>query len=441
MLTDTIKINTIRSLSKGWDIQKEPGIIDKKKKEIEKESNVIGLLGGSYKGKSFLLRELLKTNKKDFPQIEQDITSGKILNAHYITFKNTTNDYSRQSSSLYETILEPSFKTLSTIDVSNMTKEEVDKINCDEFQVQSLIENFIIEHSTILIYIMEYPTLHELRVMNKIKQSISKETKFIIIHNLKSLTKRKEVYQYIKTFKETQSNIVIMNMSFLLRDNQNTIELFCIQHFKNFKIVHLFMGNNNENQMNQGSLYYLSNLINFSLNKKKFAFIEEFENYLKLNLAQYIEKFDVNKIKIENDKIVIKEPKTIEPKYNFELLNEFKFDIIYPNYAYKYDNNKLIITIESGFESSISSIDISTELNTYIICIMGKKECADNLKKEIAYHSNIEFGDFIMNLSLPMSKGLLASIPSKDSVETDSKNGILTIKFDLIAKKQLTCNL
>ena len=72
---------------------------------------------------------------------------------------------------------------------------------------------------------------------------------------------------------------------------------------------------------------------------------------------------------------------------------------------------------------------------------MGKKECADNLKKEIAYHSNIEFGDFIMNLSLPMSKGLLASIPSKDSVETDSKNGILTIKFDLIAKKQLTCTL
>ena len=201
------------------------------------------------------------------------------------------------------------------------------------------------------------------------------------------------------------------------------------------------MGNNNGNQMNQGSLNYLSNLINFSLNKKKFAFIEEFENYLKLNLARYIEKFDVNKIKIENDKIVIKEPKTIEPKYNFELLNEFKFDIIYPNYAYKYDNNKLIITIESGFESSISSIDISTELNTYIICIMGKKECADNLKKEIAYHSNIEFGDFIMNLSLPMSKGLLASIPSKDSVETDSKNGILTIKFDLIAKKQLTCTL
>ena len=40
-----------------------------------------------------------------------------------------------------------------------------------------------------------------------------------------------------------------------------------------------------------------------------------------------------------------------------------------------------------------------------------------------------------------MSKGLLASIPSKDSVETDSKNGILTIKFDLIAKKQLTCTL
>ena len=441
MLTETIEINLISSLSKGWKINQDPNIVEKTKTEIEKQSNIIGLLGESYKGKSFLLRKLIETNKKDSQQIGIDTTLGKKLNAHYINFKNTNNE-NRQSSSLYETFLEPSFKASITIEESNKTKEVVDKYNCDEFQVQSFIENFIIEHSTILIYIMELPTLHDLRMINKIKKSISKETKFVIIHNLKSLEAKEEVYQYIKNFKEKQTDIVLMNLSYLLEDNRDTIELYCIEHFKNLNIVHLFIGNNNKgNQMNQGSLNYLSNLINFSLNKKKFAFIDTFIKYLSLNLAQYIEKSDANKNEIvynKNNENVIKVTGTIEPKYNYEILNEFKFDVIYPKYAYKYDNDKLIITIESGFDSSISSIDISTELNTYVICIMGKKNYTDNLNKEIPYQSNIEFGDFIVNVSLPMSKGLLKSIHQKE-IPSDSKDGILSIEFDLLSSNKLAC--
>ena len=284
---------------------------------------------------------------------------------------------------------------------------------------------------------MELPTLHDLRMINKIKKSISKETKFVIMHNLKSLDTKEEVYQYIKNFKEKQSDIVFMNLSYLLEENKDTIELYCIEHFKNLNIVHLFIGNNNkENQMNQGSLNYLSNLINFSLNKKKFAFIDTFIKYLDLNLAQYIENSD--KIKIENNKNVIKITDEIKPKYNYEILNEFKFDVIYPKYAYKYENDKLIITIESGFDSSISSIDISTELNTYIICIIGKKNYTDNLNKEIPYQSNIEFGDFIVNVSLPMSKGLLKSIHQKE-ILSDGKDGILSIEFDLLSSNKLAC--
>ena len=52
MLTETIEINLIRSLSLGWKINQKPNIVEKTRTEIEKQSNIIGLLGESYKGKS-----------------------------------------------------------------------------------------------------------------------------------------------------------------------------------------------------------------------------------------------------------------------------------------------------------------------------------------------------------------------------------------------------
>lgn len=420
---ETITIGLLKDLSeKGWKYTKTL------KNDVKDELHIIGILGGDRKGKSFLLQKL-KINQN----IEQNNQS---FTAYYRSLLN-------EKDKLSEVFLKSPGKKLYEVDSKEKKTEDIEVINCEDNEAKKLVEDFIIDNSSIIIYMMGVETLHDLRTINRIKNKLQRKqtTKLILIHNFPDFT-IDEIYNFMYNnhyFDDNNTNRQLMNFNcfrttledqkkkYIEDQKKKYIELYSLEKIvfnehNSSTITHLFFGKD-ENSINQLNINFLFNLLCFSLEKERFNFRDNFCKYLEKNYEKY---FDLpnEPTKIESNEDTIKIVSQLKSHYHYETINEFKLDVIYPNYSYYYTKKEFILEIVSGFESIVTKTNLQIELDNYVLSVEGTKK----VEPENPFEGNIEKGNFFLNLYLPIQNGLFTS----KKANITYNDGIITLTFNLL---------
>ena len=416
--SETITIGLLKDLSeKGWKYTKTF------ETDVKDELHIIGVLGGDRKGKSFLLQKL---------NINQNIEqNNQSFTAYYHSLL-------REDSKLSEVFLKSPGKKLYEVDSKEKKTEDIEVINCEDNEAKKLVEDFIIDNSSIIIYMMGVETLHDLRTINRIKNKLQQKqtTKLILIHNFPDFT-IDEIYSFMYNnhyFDDNNTNRQLMNFNCFrttLKDQKKEyIELYSLEKIvfnehNSSTITHLFFGKD-ENSINQLNINFLFNLLCFSLEKERFNLRDNFCKYLEKNYEKY---FDLPHIqykpkKIESNANTIKIDSQLKSHYHYETINEFKLDVIYPNYSYYYTKEEFILEIVSGFESNVTKTNLQIELDSYVLSVEGTKK----VEPENPLEGNIEKGNFFLNLYLPIQNGIFTS----KKANLTNNDGIITLKFYLL---------
>lgn len=158
--------------TKGW-----PFSISK---TYPKESITCGLLGGFHQGKTFILSQLCTLNCKS-NSFEQHSRS--------LSFK-----YDGNNSVMYIDTKG------SNLPYGCGNKKGRSEIFNDEYNLfkckEQFIENYVLNESQVVIYLMGYASQFQIDKLNKIKRNLN--TSMIVIHNLYMLSTKKEVDNYYR---------------------------------------------------------------------------------------------------------------------------------------------------------------------------------------------------------------------------------------------------
>ena len=285
---------------------------------------------------------------------------------------------------------------------------------------------------------MGVETLHDLRTINRIKNKLQQKqtTKLILIHNFPDFT-IDEIYNFMYNnhyFDDNNTNRQLMNFNCfrttLKYQEKKYIELYSLEKIvfnehNSSTITHLFFGKD-ENSINQLNINFLFNLLGFSLEKERFNFRDNFCKYLEKNYEKYFDlpnKENIPNI-IESNADTIKINSQLKSHYHYETINEFKLDVIYPNYSYYYTKEEFILEIVSGFESNVTKTNLQIELDSYVLSVEGTKK----VEPENPLEGNIEKGNFFLNLYLPIQNGIFTS----KKANITNNDGIITLKFYLL---------
>ena len=158
---------------------------------------VIGVIGNTNSGKSFLISKLTNSNISSGTNIENDGLCIKYLNKDENTDLN------------YDYIFIDSKGSNQPI-LENINKSK------DIIATNIFLQNFTILYCNILLLVIDYLSISEQKFINKIKSNIkllSDKKKLFIIHNLKKYRKIEEVKNYI-------NNILLKSFSFKLKRNE-----------------------------------------------------------------------------------------------------------------------------------------------------------------------------------------------------------------------------
>ena len=267
-----INLNSLYSISSG-NISSDYGInIEKSEKGKEiyedyknKHSSIIGMLGYSNVGKSFLLS--LLTNKK--------IPDGYAVQTKGISIKypesETTNFIILDSEGSEMPITETAYLKKSEEEIKDAKKyyETLKLAVLDKKATEIFIQKFLLEYCNILIVVVGAMALRDQKYLNILKKERGIETIFVC-HNLKDCIKKEQVLQYIEeTFKKdiflNCEERIITNLD--EKNDNHYIHYYyeTINHpdYQTTQIIHVFLANNNESVENTAKSYFNENAIKF----------------------------------------------------------------------------------------------------------------------------------------------------------------------------------
>ena len=436
-----IKINLLNELINGWDIkygnEGKNKYIDMKNKDIL----LIGLIGLKNKGKSFILSKLLKENeyeKEENDELYLKYNSQKNLISAFIDTPGLC-----RSLKIYENEKYNNDKYIKELEAYNI-------------QTDNFIINFILKKSNFVICVVGFLDYNEQKLLKKLKSKdeeykieFKELKKLFIIHNLKELSTKNEISNYI-------NNILLKSLTFELNEKegnlaQNTLNSnnnntkYFIEKNKNkeLEIYHLIMAKDNTeagNYYNESTITFIIQQYNSFHSFIKFDLIKEIKEDIKLIskniLNKPIDSLDdfestENKIKLKN-------------KYEFcnDLDNNINSDFSYltlrPKYSYyKVNNNtQLLIIIEMAGEIVDQKFVCSKSPKNgyYIMTFSGRKvinlpENLDDNKKKGLFSSNIEGGFFSEEIKIDIDNFQLKS--TKYTKKEEGK-GIYKYYFELV---------
>ena len=431
-----ININSIKQVNQGWDIKMNERGKLRFEEYKNKQALVIGMIGNSNKGKSFLLS---KISKIDLPNGTNIRTEG--LSIKYPDLKKYKN---RKIVLLDSEGLESPFLFQYYEKRNEVTDEKLKEKAKDKLVTEYFLQNFIMDSSDIIIAVVGLLTFQEQKFLNKIKSQISKlnyKKTLFVIHNLMTLTTVDQVKNYI-------NNTLMNSATFDLEKTTKitTKKLSCekVEYFfeKNFKIriIHLIFANEGSEAgkfYNNFALEFIENSFQEIINIKPFDVIENLKerfiglskiimennkNYSLISKNDFINDYRI----IKERKIRLKEKRDIILKryYIDELgFSDLRSNGFKPCYSYFLKNDKLILKLEVPGNINISTDYIIGE-NKNIIEVKGKK---NNDKEPIFLKDNIyndrEFGEF--SIDIPIKLYLDSTIKP----EINFKNGICSIEY------------
>ena len=395
-----VNINSLISIKNGWQIKFSHYYLKNMNILKNKKFGVIGLIGNSNKGKSFILSKLVGSK----------ISPGTTINTEGLCFKYL--DTNQNLNHLNQAYI--------ILDAKGLNEPILENINnyYDTTARNLFLQNFIIFYSDILLLVVDYLTFSEQKLINQVKNNIKRGNKFkklIIIHNLKT-------YRTIKDIKYYINNVLLKSFSFNLRKNEKVTskkvniikgEYFTESLEKYINIFHLIFAAENSEAGN----YYNSFAKNFILthfnNIADFSEFDVFENIKsnfslqsKIYFEQIIKKEDFLSTKeIINRKLFsLIKPKEIKIKCN--LFEDLGLQVLEENY---FEPKYSIVKTKKDFEIKIElpgNIKVDIYRPKYInnitsINIVGHKYRDKDPKEE---NNNIidirNYGKFHLKINL-----------------------------------------
>ena len=433
-----INIQSIKDINIGWEI--------KMNKNGEKRFNeyknikalIIGIIGNSNRGKSFLLS---KISKIELPTGTSIRTEGLSIKYPDLDIYKNRNIILLDSAGL-ETPLLLEKQNLINKEESELNEILRDKAR-DKLMTELFLQNFIIFNSNILITVVGILTYSEQKLLNRIREESKKTNKTLfIIHNLMTFTRIEQVQQYIKNYLLKDATFDLEKGTKISTKIKEKDVPYYYEKNNKIKIFHLIFANEGSeagNYYNDFALNFFENSYQSITVLKSFDVIQNLkERFIELS-KDLIEKNE-NNIWIKeddfiNNEMILKE-KRIRLKYQRNIIlkrcyiDELGFSNLRnngfnPNYNYYEKDNKLIIRIEApgNIEYIKSYIKYSDRFT--IIEIKGKKNIdkePEDLEDNIV--NNREFGEFIINIPI------IRTIRNK-KCKIITKVGIIIVEYDL----------
>jgi len=392
-----ININSLINIKNGWQIKFSPNYLKNINILKNKKFGIIGLIGNSNKGKSFILSKLVGTK----------ISPGTNINTEGLCIKYLNTNQNLNQGYIF-------------LDAKGLNEPVLENINnyYDITAKNLFLQNFIIYYSDILLLVIDYLTFSEQKLINQIKNNIRRGNKFkklIIIHNLKT-------YRTIKDIKYYINNILLKSFLFKIRKNEKVTskkddviegEYFTEYLEKYINIFHLIFAAENSEAGN----YYNSFAKNFILlhfnniaDLREFDVIENIKSNFslqsKIYLDQIIKKEDFLSSKEIMEKKLFSLIKSREIKLKYNLFEDLGLQVLEENY---FEPKYSIVKTEKYFEIKIElpgniKVDIYRPIyinNITSINIVGHKYRDKDPKEE---NNNIidirNYGKFHLKINL-----------------------------------------
>jgi len=448
-----IDIKSIKDINKGWEIKMNKNGEKRFKEFKDKNALIIGIIGNSNKGKSFLLS---KISKIDLPSGTSITTEGLSIKypelEKYVNRKIILLDTAGLETPL---LLEKNNYKLNeenTNDFNELLKEKAR----EKIMTELFLQNFIIYNSDILIAVVGILTYAEQKLLNRIKTELqrNKENKTLyIIHNLMTYTSIEQVEQYINNFLLKSATFDLEKRTEIstkiIANNGNNVPYFFEKNCK-MKIFHLIFANENS----EAGKYYNNFTLNFFeksyqniINIKPFDVIQRVKERFIEASKELIEKNEKNEYINEDDfysnEYIIRE-RRFKLKKNRDIvlkkcyIDELGFSNLRSNgfnpyYNYYKKDNKIIIRVETPGNINLT-VDYKYSDNYVIVEIKGikKKDKEPKLIEDNLFNSR-EFGQFRIEIPLLMKLANKKPIISR-------KEGITFIEYELEVNTRNTNN-
>ena len=450
-----IDIKSLKDINKGWEIKMDKNGEKRFKEHKHNKALIIGVIGNSNKGKSFLLSKISKIELPSGTNIRTEGLSIKYPELEkYKNRKIILLDSAGLETPLLvdknekEDILNKSFSKF-TNEINEKLKEKArDKIITEMF-----LQNFIMYNSDIIIIVVGILTYTEQKLLNRIKEEIAKaklNKTLIIIHNLITYTLKEQVQSYI-------DNNLLNSATFDLIERRDiNTKINCEESPQYFyendtNIFHLIFANEGSEAgqyYNNFALDFIEKSYQSIIDIKPFDVIKSLKKrFIKLS-KELIEKNGnysfINKDDILDDENILKEKKFRLKKDNGDIVlkrcyvDELGFSNLRSNgfnpcYNVYKSENKIILKFETPGNISLS-YEVSFQGSYNIITVRGTKKFdkePENQNDNI--FTNREYGEFTIDIPLKLSEYRL----SNKNPKSRRKEGITYIEYELCNKNKI----
>ena len=407
-----ININSIKQVNQGWDIKmNERGKL--RFEEYKKEpALIIGMIGNSNKGKSFILS---KISKIDLPNGTNIRTEGLSIKYPELAKYKNRKIILLDSEGLESPFLFQYYEKRNELSDDLLKEKAKDKLVTEYF-----LQNFIMDSSDIIVAVVGLLSFQEQKFLNKIKSQISKlkyRKTLFVIHNLMTLTTVEQVNNYI-------NNILMNSATFDLEKTKKIttkissgekVEYFFEKNSK-IRIIHLIFANEGSEAgkfYNDFALEFIENSFQEIINIKPFDVIENLKERF-IGLSKILMENNINQIISKKDFInyaqIIKERKIRLEKKRDIILKRYYIDELgfsdlrsngfIPCYNYFLKDDKLILRLETPGNVNISVEYIIGE-KCNIIQIKGeKKKDKEPFDLKDNTYNDREFGEFSIDIPI-----------------------------------------
>ena len=416
-----LKINSIRDVLNGWNIEFSEKGKDYYEKMKVKNFLKIGVAGAGNKGKSFLLQKLANI---DLPVGTSIKTEGLSIRCPDMESENENIILLDAAGSETPLLEDSNFDFNKLVNDPKELKEQLDNLARDKSLTENFLQNIIINESNMLLIVVGNLTYQEQKLINKIKEeTVNKNQSLYVIHNLQTFVEKSQVEHYIEntlmksaTFRlSTNKEIKIEknNMNEDLEENDTYyIEKSFTENHKN--VYHLIMAREKSpagDYYNNFVIRFLRNQMNNFPQQTSFPIIKKIKEYFFDQSKSYLE-VPLKEDSFEESEDIIKVKKDTELKLKKILVDEmgisnFIGNSYTPKYCYFIHKNRFYFQMElpGKFDKKLFKYNIFVKDKFYIIDInaskfIGSKDFFPKNRDPRKFNNNREEGPFHLRISV-----------------------------------------
>ena len=419
-----LKINSIRDILSGWNIEFSESGKDYYEKMKVNDFLKVGVAGLSNKGKSFLLQKIADIELPTGTSIK---TEGLSIKCPDINSENKNIILIDSAGSETPLLEDANFNFAQYKDNPTDLRDQLDNLARDRCLTESFLQNIIINESNMLLILVGNLTYPEQKLLNKIrKETMNKKQNLYVIHNLQTFTEKSQVENYIQetllksaTFRLKKNKQIIIDNNSISSDSNDSY--FIEESLDKTKeelnnVFHLIMareGTPAGDYYNNFVIKFLRNQMNNFPKQTPFPIVQKVKDYFYIRSNDYLEK-PLQPNAFEDSEDIIKVKKDTDLKLKKVLVDEmgisnFIGNSYNPKMCYFIYNNRFYFQIElpGKFDKNQFDYSIYPKDQYYIFDIQATKIIGTKnfFPKEITngdrkFHNSREEGPFSIRFNV-----------------------------------------